>query len=547
MSLVGENCSADLDDEGDDWGKVASNVPDPPKCIETCRARFLERVVPGFNKTRYPEVCNVLSGSAAAKERLWELYCCDSTSCGVQLDGKLGQDPNVNFIINHCQNLGSGTIQDPGLPPTGYACPISSDDESRTPCPRPFMVPDPRGPLSTKTSPMTQFAPVYTTLTTLTTLTTSTSVSSRSPTRSTHSVVMKTPGVSASASASNQSQTHRHGGMPMGAKVAVGASSGVAFLAMLAFMICLFRRRTRVGHAQSIKSEIRHPTLRHAIPSSSPPPPPTPPVMSPLGSTHGSFRTLQTPPARLQERRLLRTPTSPGNPRINVSIPGTPLGAIFGQTSPFTQFLTPSPTTNKSPPRFDRSTKPYYGVPPPSVVKGTSKSGKTESMSSAASGRTATTVSNISSSFPHLVPSSPTRPPRPHENPLHIPNLVCPGPPPTRSLPSPPPRSPSSPSSPLSMFRTQQRAKSSSSATIDNGWVPPRNPARGVVLGKESKDLHDLTETCARESRERDSWGSWGVGVGGTGVGTSSIQRKGGSVHSPVLEEADLERLGGRY
>lgn len=92
MSLVTENCSTDLDDEGNDWGKAASNVPDPPKCIETCRARFLERLVPGFNKTRYPEVCNVLSGSEDAKERLWELYCCDSTFCGVQLDGNLGQD-----------------------------------------------------------------------------------------------------------------------------------------------------------------------------------------------------------------------------------------------------------------------------------------------------------------------------------------------------------------------------------------------------------------------------------------------------------------------
>ncbi|WQF81873.1 hypothetical protein CDEST_06887 [Colletotrichum destructivum] len=538
MSLGAENCATDLDDEGNDWGKVASNVPDPPKCIETCRSRFLERVVPGFNKTGYPEVCNVLSGSEDAKERLWELYCCDSTFCGVQLDGNLGQDPNVNYIINNCQNLGSGTIQDPGLPPTGYACPISPNDQSRTPCPMPFMVPDPRGPLSTRISPMTPLAPEYTALTTLTT---STSGVIRSPTRSTQSV-MKAPGVSASASASNQSQIHRHGGIPLGAKVAIGASSGVAFLAMLAFMICLFRRRTRVGHAHSLKSEIRHPTRRHAIPS------PPPPVMSPLGSTHGGFRTLQTPPARLQERRILHPPTSLRNPRINVSIPGTPLGAIFGQTSPSIQVPTPSPTANKSPPGFDRSTKPYYGNPPPSVFKDTSKAGNTASMSSSASGRTATTISNISSSFPHLVPSSPTRPPRPHEKPLHIPNLVCPGPPPTRSLPSPPPRSPSSP---LSMFRTQQRVKSSSGgsldAAIDNGWVPPRNPARGVVLGKESKDLHDLTETCARESRERDSWGSWSIGVGGTGVGTGSIQKRGGSVNSPVLEEADLERLGGRY
>ncbi|KZL65864.1 hypothetical protein CT0861_09509 [Colletotrichum tofieldiae] len=528
MNLVSDTCYPDLDEKGEAWGKAASNVPDPPKCIETCRTRFFERVVPGFDETKYAEVCKVLSNREMAVDRLWELYCCDSTSCGVQLNGNLGQDPSVNFIINTCQNIGSGIIQDPGPPAVGYACPISSDDKPSDPCPRPFMMTDARGPASTKINSLATLTPDFTTLTT------SASVVARSSTRATDST-MKTSGVSSSIS--NQYQRNELGGLSIGSKVAIGAASGVAFLAFLAFTVCLFRRRTRGEYAKDLKSEIKHLSVQQARS-------PTP-LISPSRSTHGANRTLLTPPPRLQERRLLPSPLSPTKPGINISIPRTSLGAAVAQTSPLSPASIPSPTAGKLPPRFDRSTKPYYGIPPPTAFSGTSKAGKTASFNSTASRRAATTVPIILSSLPHHIPSSPTRPVRPHDQPLHIPDLVCPGPPPTRSLPPPPARSPSRP---VSLSSNQHREDSHRNfvTAIGNGWVPPRNPARGVVLGKEAKDLCDLTETCAREQQERGSWGSWAIGDGGMGIGMS-LSKGGGRVNSPVLEEADLERIGGRY
>ncbi|OHW94046.1 hypothetical protein CSPAE12_07316 [Colletotrichum incanum] len=267
--------------------------------------------------------------------------------------------------------------------------------------------------------------------------------------------------------------------------------------------------------------------------------------MSPSGSTHGAIRTLLTPPPRLQERRLLPSPRSPGTAGISISIPRTPLDAAVAQKGPLSPSSVSSPMASKLPPRFDRSTKPYYGILSPTAFSDTSKAGKTASLRSALSGRAATTVLDLSSSLPHHVPSSPTRPSRPHVKPLHIPDLVCPGPPPTRSLPPPPARSPSRPAS---LFSNRHREESHRDfvAAIVNGRVPPRNPARGVVLGKEARDLCDLTETSATEQQERDSWGSWAIGGGGTGSGMS-LPKGDGRVNSPVLEEADLERIGGRY
>lgn len=330
----------------------------------------------------------------------------------------------------------------------------------------------------------------------------------------------------------------------------------------MAFVICLFRRRSRNDYDQSLKSEIGQPNPR---PDTSPTP-----LSGHLYAIREGIRTPLTPPPRLQQRRLLSTHGNPERPSININVPilGTPLGASVEKAGVFSPSPTLTPAlaaANRVPPKYDRSTKPYYGVSPPpnGLGQGTGggprSSGKTSSKSSAASGRTATTVSNVSSIFPQLTPSSwPMRPPRPHEKPLLIPDLVCPGPPPARSLPPAPPGSPASPVSfhkklllqQLQQQQQQQKREESFesvSAAVSNGWVPPRNPARGGVLGKEASDLCELTETCARESRERNSWGSWSIGGGGTGVGASSVQKGDGSVNSPVLEEADLERIGGRY
>lgn len=91
----GEDEHPELEKKEEAWGSVASNVSDPQKCIEKCRAQVLARVVPGFNGSRYNEVCkHLLADDEDAKNALWELYCCDATECGVHLSGKpeLGQD-----------------------------------------------------------------------------------------------------------------------------------------------------------------------------------------------------------------------------------------------------------------------------------------------------------------------------------------------------------------------------------------------------------------------------------------------------------------------
>jgi hypothetical protein len=84
------------------------------------------------------------------------------------------------------------------------------------------------------------------------------------------------------------------------------------------------------------------------------------------------------------------------------------------------------------------------------------------------------------------------------------------------------------------------------------------------ALPKESQDLHDLTQEYAREAMEnRIDWGSWGgTGTGGSGGGggggggggvapvTTSPRKRSGSSKghgSPVLQEGELERMGGKY
>ncbi|OHE90483.1 hypothetical protein CORC01_14224 [Colletotrichum orchidophilum] len=502
---TGEDDHPDLDKKKETWGTEASNIPDAKKCIEQCRAQTLARVIPGFDETSLA---------------------------------------SVNLIINICQqNVHAPAIKDPGPPPDDFLCAISSDGPLTIQNPVPIFMTDSKEIEPTRTGfKVMATEPSEDML--------STTLSTMKP--STRSTTSETQTPTISIPFANQSQGHRQDGLPMGAKVAIGASSIITFLAIMAFMICLFRRRSREEYNYSLKKEIRHPNPR---PDTSPTP-----LSRNLYAIREGIRTPLTPPPRLQQRRLLSTPRNPERPHINVSIPRTPLDASVetaGGYSPFpiSPSSTPTPTTTRLPPEYNRSTKPYYGVPPPSTFDGTgSRSGKTSSMSSAASGRTATTVSNVSSTFPHLTPSWPMRPPRPHEKSLQIPDLVCPGPPPNRSLP---PATPGSPASPISFHGKQHQHQhqhrqrgdsfSSVSAAVSNGWVPPRSPARGLVLGKESRDLCDLTEACARESRERSSWGSWSVGGGGTGVGASSIQKVDGRVSSPVIEEADLERMGGRY
>lgn len=133
------------------WGFIATDVPDPPECVLSCRRDFLRGL--SLENETLDVVCEALSDTAAAtvstvvsisvseaasapsssssstevaagdEPAFWALYCCDAQRCGVDnLDG--GQDrmsptllicvvvvietdggstANVNWFINSCQ------------------------------------------------------------------------------------------------------------------------------------------------------------------------------------------------------------------------------------------------------------------------------------------------------------------------------------------------------------------------------------------------------------------------------------------------------------
>lgn len=71
------------------WGFVASNVPDPPRCIARCRHLFRNALAPG-DETLHT-LCKTLSKDDG-HQLLWDLYCCDAQICGVYNVGRPGDD-----------------------------------------------------------------------------------------------------------------------------------------------------------------------------------------------------------------------------------------------------------------------------------------------------------------------------------------------------------------------------------------------------------------------------------------------------------------------
>ena len=77
---------------GEPWGLLATDVSDPPKCIQGCRSRFLNILV-GEHET-LATACEVLSdmGHTGKTQPFRDLYCCDSQLCGVDNLLKEGKD-----------------------------------------------------------------------------------------------------------------------------------------------------------------------------------------------------------------------------------------------------------------------------------------------------------------------------------------------------------------------------------------------------------------------------------------------------------------------
>lgn len=131
------------------WGFLATDVPDPPECILSCRRDFLRGL--SLGDETLDVVCEALSDNASAtavvsvsvpvsesappsasttnEPDFWALYCCDAQRCGVDNLRSVGQDrmytlfllelcslgvvmfynadaiwaANVNWFINSCQ------------------------------------------------------------------------------------------------------------------------------------------------------------------------------------------------------------------------------------------------------------------------------------------------------------------------------------------------------------------------------------------------------------------------------------------------------------
>ncbi|KAF0634657.1 hypothetical protein FPSE5266_04982 [Fusarium pseudograminearum] len=101
------------------WGFVAPDVQDPPHCIALCRERFLKELLP--EDETFERVCEALQDKdrMEREQPFQALYCCDAQACGVDNLGELGRDPNVNWLINACQDRDSSA--------QGTSNPSSSD------------------------------------------------------------------------------------------------------------------------------------------------------------------------------------------------------------------------------------------------------------------------------------------------------------------------------------------------------------------------------------------------------------------------------------
>lgn len=75
-----------------DWGFIATDVDDPPRCVSECRERFLRQMLP--KDETFGRLCEVLGDKdhMDKEQPFRSLYCCDSQLCGVDNLGAIGKD-----------------------------------------------------------------------------------------------------------------------------------------------------------------------------------------------------------------------------------------------------------------------------------------------------------------------------------------------------------------------------------------------------------------------------------------------------------------------
>ncbi|KAI2471524.1 hypothetical protein F4781DRAFT_429210 [Annulohypoxylon bovei var. microspora] len=554
----------DKDNENDALRPVQVGYRDGQQpCVNKCFNQFVDE---WYGKTHgdFESVCNQLAHLEPNTELL-RLYCCDSTNCGVATEMK-GQSPSVDLIINKCQNVGNYLIYDPGPPQSnGFNCSSLTSGEFPLDALR-LLDPltRPAEPESGETGPPSLLpsnspSAMKTAISSSSSPAAATSLSSElNSTRSGFGAVPSTPT-----------------GLTEGSKAAIGICSSLAIIAIIflaGFLIS--RRRSRpkrlAGSAPSA------PRLNRS--SSEPPSASHTPLITPPPSAKGPPLT---PPARLSDRRFLPPLLKQG---------GTPNSSLTGglDERAYLPVALGSPAERRTALRHERQATPSSIAKSPSLPAAVHfaprflrDSGSSYSSGHGGASTTSNKVSSVHSGTatvhgthtpPISLPLSPTRPPRPHNAHLEIPDLVTPaGPPPSRALPAPPPYHPvsptftvspltpsSSPALPLRPLALGDHARAYSSSQL--GAADHKGyPEPGAALSASTKDLCDLTEAYARETS--DSWGSWGGG-GGPGItagggrkrgsggrsrDTTNGEKKGERGSMVSLQELDLERLGGKY
>ncbi|KAK3486377.1 hypothetical protein B0T13DRAFT_408095 [Neurospora crassa] len=521
-----------------------SPTAEAKQCLQSCRDQFLRTVsIDHETPEGWKYICNDLT-TTTPSSRFWALYWCDTTFCGVWINqtGGLQQDHG---------SIGFHSVLDPGPPPRGFVCQTSKG--GARPCaqtgfkinpvsaPSPLVVQEPISIPSTFGSTTFRSATAPLSLSTSSATLTTTGDISLITDPSWLSATPARPTVAESFGVKNGTTTLK-GGLSMGVKAAISVCSVIGFIIMVALaFLCLHRRKRHRCGLDDVRGQSRSRFDNGVAPGGRP---------TPLIASSYDSRPL-IPPLRLRDRRLLpsilrsghnQSPSPPLTPLTPAHSHGGGNSNVMFPSSPIT-----SPTTNKLVPRYEGMPRVYGttgslpGPPPPALFEmhdfGAPESRGSLSGFGAGSTTGPSSLRNEAFSLSGTTsppPTSPTGPPRPHEEPLEIPNLVKPASFPfgsrmNRSIPS----APSAPISPLS--HTSSLAMSGSS--VSRMW----NQVRAISSPRDEGESGNHRATGEYWGKDRGSWGSWsdngygygygnGRGNGANGSGNESGRKLTGAI-----------------
>ncbi|KAI1438925.1 hypothetical protein GGR50DRAFT_210927 [Xylaria sp. CBS 124048] len=504
-------------------------------CVNSCFNELIPSVEDACRQLQQPEY---------QQTRLWDLYCCDSLNCGVYI-GDVGQSPNVDLIINKCQNIGFFSIEDPGPPATNYCASSMSNtmnsayvtaaaEPSEISTIRSFSAESTTTPANPPTRTLDIDRP-------------------SAPTSVISGIMSNTSNTSFAPSTDRGTSTR----LPGGAKAAIGVFSVIAGLAVTTIMLLLFRKRKNVrDNPLGLPLMIPYGNRPYPGPLSGSQ---TPLITPPPSVSRG---IPLSPPAKLSDRKYLKPSFKQDAARPSVS------SGIGDQAFPSSPLC--APTQSKLKPRRERrvissgirfpvaKTIPEPLPHPQSSIYSTSSGPGASTVTVESNNPSSINSGSATIAGTNTPPMSPTTFPRTQEGPYESSDFVTPaGPPPRRALPVPPHRRPNSPTFTVSPVSPRSPTFPPRSLHREDTQVPVQTSDRvAPPVSTSTKELCDLTESYARETRE--SWGSWsGVGGGGPGVSTANRKRRSespcGSIErigeetATTAQALDLETLSGRY